>query len=217
MTEPEPSSPSERRRQGLRKTGARAGAVAFAAIRVIRATRRIVWGLAQVLLALIVIFEEWGWRPLAALLGRLAKLATVARIEALVASLPPYPALAVFALPSLLLLPIKLFSFWLIAGGHLVSAGVLFIGAKLVGTALVARIFMLTRPALMQLGWFARAYYTFTPWKEALFAGIRQSWAWRYGRLLKVRIKGAVRATWLRWKPAVEPLIARAKALLRRS
>lgn len=36
------------------------------------------------------------------------------------------------------------------------------LAAKLVGTALAARLFQLTHPALMQLHWFARLY---APWK----------------------------------------------------
>jgi hypothetical protein len=40
----------------------------------------------------------------------------------------------------------------------------------------------------------ARAYNWFIPWKDAVFAQIRSSWVWRYGRMLKRRIKlGSVR------------------------
>src|SRR5262245_22360253 len=38
-----------------------------------RLAKPLLKGLAQILLGLIIIFEEWGWRPLAALLGRLAR------------------------------------------------------------------------------------------------------------------------------------------------
>ena len=62
-----------------------------------------------------------------------------------------------FALPTLLLLPLKLLALLLIAKGQVILAGLLFVAAKVVATALIARLFMLTQPALMQIGWFAWA------------------------------------------------------------
>ena len=41
----------------------------------------------------------------------------------------------------------------------------------------------------MRIGWFKWLYNRVMPWKEALFASIRASWAWRYGRIVKARIK----------------------------
>jgi hypothetical protein len=148
------------------------------------------------LLALIVLFEEWGWRPLAAALAKLARWRLWARAEALVADLPPYLALCVFALPTALLFPLKLLALFLIAKGQAVAAALLFAAAKVVGTALVARIFQLTQPALMRIPWFAWAYARFMPWKEAVFAAIRQTWAWRYGRVLKARVKKVAEPVW---------------------
>lgn len=178
----------------------------------LRQTVRVAWAiakpplmaLANILLALIVLFEEWGWRPLVALLGMLARFAPIARLEALIATLPPYAALCVFALPTSLLLPLKFVAMWLLANGHVATATALFIGAKIVSTALIARVFMLTKPALMRIGWFARAYTWFIPWKEALFAQIRASWVWRYGRMLKTRVKLEVKQAWARTKPGFD-------------
>lgn len=214
MAEPEHTEPAPRR--GLRKTAARAGAVAWAALKAIRAARFVLRRCIEAVLALIILFEEWGWRPLAALLARLGRLAPIARLEAAIASLPPYPALLVFALPGLALLPLKLLALSLIATGHVVSAGLLFVGAKVVGTALVARIFQLTQPKLMQLAWFARLYNIFMPWKEALIARVRQSPVWQAGKAIKERAKTAAKAAWARWQPALEPIVARLRSLLRR-
>jgi hypothetical protein len=147
----------------------------------------------EVVLALILLFEEWGWRPLVALVGGLRRFLAWQRLEDWLASLPPYGALAAFVLPSALVLPLKLLSLWLVADGRAVAAGALFIAAKLVGTAFVARIFVLTRPKLMAIPWFAWAYGRIVPWQEALFARIRGSWAWRYGRILKERARRRLR------------------------
>lgn len=155
----------------------------------------------QVIAALIVLFEEWGWRPLVAALGQLARFRVWARMELWIASLPPYGALAVFALPTTLLLPLKFVAAWLLANGQVMAAGGLFLAAKVASTALIARVFLLTKPALMQIEWFARAYNWFMPWKEAIFAEIRGSWAWRYGRMVKSRVKLGIKHTWARWVP----------------
>lgn len=155
----------------------------------------------NIVAALIVLFEEWGWRPLADLLGLIARLRIVARLELWIAGLPPYAALLVFALPTTILLPVKLIGLWLLSQGQALAAGGVLVGAKVVSTALVARIFMLTKPALMRIGWFAWSYGKFIPWKEALFARIRASWAWRYGRMVKTTIRHEAKRAWQRWKP----------------
>ena len=172
----------------------------------------------EILLALIIVFEEWGWRPLADLLGRLARWRPWAAVESVIIRLPPYAALVVFALPTLLLLPLKFLALLLIAKGQVILAGLLFVAAKVVATALIARLFMLTQPALMQIGWFAWSYDTVMPWKEALTARVRASWAWRVGRVVKERAKRAVAAEARRWRPtllALKPVLAAAAAKVR--
>jgi hypothetical protein len=163
-------------------------------------------GALNVAAALIVLFEEWGWRPLSELLARLAKFAPVAAIERWIAGLPPYAALLVIALPTTLLLPLKLVAVWLLANEYFTTATLLFLGAKVASTALIARVFILTKPALMQIAWFQRAYNWFVPWKDALFAEIRSSWAWRYGRMVKTRVKLEIARAWKRLHPRVAAL-----------
>jgi hypothetical protein len=204
-----PLTPPEPPRRGLKRTAARAGAVAYAALRAIRVTRALVRGLLSFLLAVVIAFEEWGWKPLAALLGQLARFRSIAALENLVRALPPYPALLVFALPSLLVLPLKLVSLWLIATGHVVLAALLFIGAKVVGTALLARIFQLTQPQLMRLGWFASLYNTVVPWKDALVARAKATAVWQAASALKARIKSALKPSWDALKPRIAELAAR--------
>jgi hypothetical protein len=171
----------------------------------------------QIVAALILLFEEWGWKPLSEALAWLARFPLVARLEALISRLPPYAALAVFALPTAILLPVKLVAMWLLAKGQVATATATFVAAKIASTALVARIFVLTRPSLMQIGWFARAYTWFMPWKERLFAQIRASWVWRYGRMMKRRVSLAIKRVWARWGPAVRQravlLLERARAI----
>ncbi len=101
----------------------------------------------QVLAALVLLFEEWGWEPLVRALQRLSRFKVWARIEQAIAALPPYGALAAFVLPSALLLPVKFTALFLMAQGHVITATLVFIAAKVVSTALFARVFQLTQPA----------------------------------------------------------------------
>jgi len=191
--------------------------VFVAALWVLRELARTAWSLARapiifalnVVVALFVLFEEWGWRPLSELLARLARFSPIAAIERWIASLPPYPALLVFALPTSLLLPLKFVAVWLLANDQWWAATVLFAGAKVVSTALIARVFILTKPALMQLEWFARAYNWFVPWKEHLFGVIRASWPWRYGRMVKNRVNHEAKRAWARIRPQVMAYLER--------
>jgi len=160
--------------------------------------------------ALIVVFEEWGWRPLADLLGKLARYSPFAWIENRIRVLPPYGALAIFALPSVSLFPLKLLALYLIAQGKTVMAAALFAGAKVVGTALIARLYMLTEHALMRIGWFKWAYDLLMPYKKALVEWVHDSWAWRYGRVVKWRLMSVV-------KPIAAAVRSRLAALFRRS
>ncbi len=131
------------------------------------------------LLALVLIFEEWGWEPLQRLIGRLARLPLWARMEALIRGLPPYAALLAFCVPTLLLFPVKLLALYWIGKGHAVLGLVVVLVAKMLGTAAVARLFALTHPALMRLPWFARLYGRWKPWKDSLIAQMKASTAWR--------------------------------------
>lgn len=151
--------------------------------------RRILRFVFTAIAALVLLFEEWGWEPLAALLARLARLPLFAWIERRIAALPPWGALLVFFVPMLALLPVKLLALYLFGTGHASAGLVLLIGAKLAGTALVARLFTLTQPALMRLAWFAHWYPRWKNWKDVLFDKVRQSALWRAGRHFKRRVK----------------------------
>jgi hypothetical protein len=155
----------------------------------------------NVLAALLLLFEEWGWRPLNNLLAQLARFRIWAMAELWIAGLPPYGALVALGIPTAILVPAKLFGVYLLALGHIVSAVIVLVLAKLASTALIARIFILTKPALMQIGWFQRAYDIFVPWQEALFTWIRTSWVWRYGRVVKWRTRNFLRRSWTALRP----------------
>jgi hypothetical protein len=142
--------------------------------------------------ALLILFEEWGWAPLARGLGRIARWAPVRRLERRIVGLAPRIALVVLFVPMLALLPIKIGALWLVGLGRVAVGLTILVLAKILGTGLVARLFMLTQPQLMRLGWFARAYRRWIAWKTRVIASLVQSPGWIAARALALR----VRALW---------------------
>lgn len=138
----------------------------------------------------IVIFliEDLLIRRLGRQLGRLAGWPPIARAEAWAARLPPYGALALFLLPSTLIVPEKLFVIWLLHNHqYWLAIGVL-IGAKLFATAVVGRILSICHPTLSQLGWFRRADNWVRLTRNRIHGAIRSTWLWQAGEQLKKRI-----------------------------
>jgi hypothetical protein len=156
---------------------------------------RLLKGLFGWSLALVILFEEWGWEPLQRLLAWIGRWPPLRWIEHGVQRLSPYAALALFGLPTLMLVPVKLGALWLIGKGQVVAGAMVIVSAKVVGTAVVARLYTLTQPALMRLGWFAALHGRWTRWKIALLDRVRASRPWRAARMLKQRI----RQRWLAW------------------
>ena len=149
------------------------------------------------LAALLMFVEEVLWETLKRVMATLGKLPVIHAIEERISRLPPYGAAAVFLLPGAMLLPIKIGALWLLANGHAVMGCQLIIAAKLVGTALVARIFTLTRPQLMTLAWFAFIYNTIMRWRAVLYGWVIASGAWQRVETLRARMRAWVS----RWKP----------------
>jgi hypothetical protein len=131
------------------------------------------------LIALVLLFEEWGWEYLAAALAWFGRLPGLRWIERRIRRLPPYAALGLFVVPLLTLLPLKLLALYWLGHGHTVLGISVIITAKVVGTAITARLFMLTQPTLMKLAWFARLYGRWMAFKTRALARVRASAAWR--------------------------------------
>jgi hypothetical protein len=140
------------------------------------------------MIALVLLFEEWGWKPLSAWVNaRLSRIAP--QVEHAILLLPPYASLLVFATPMILLLPAKLLVLYLFSIGQMVLGLMLLIATKLIGTALLAWLFHVTQPALMKLSWFAKWYPRWKAWKDHLLEQVRSSPLWLAGMRLKQQAK----------------------------
>ena len=155
--------------------------------------RRVVRYAFLAVVALVLIFEEWGWEPLANVVARLAKLPFFAWLERKIQALAPWVAVAIFFLPALALLPIKLLALFLIGRGHTFMGLLVLLSAKIAGTAVLARLFTLTQPALMRLAWFAHWYPRWKRWKDGLLAMVKATSLWQSGTRMRHRAQAAWR------------------------
>jgi hypothetical protein len=112
------------------------------------------------------------------------------RLRAWIRSLPPYPSLALFSVPVIILEPIKPLAAYLVATGQFLSGIAAFIGCELLKLVLVERLFHLTRDKLMRIPAFAWAYGKIAEMK----AWLQATEAWRAVRA----VSGAVKDTMAR-------------------
>jgi hypothetical protein len=99
-----------------------------------------------------------------------AKHLALRRLRAWIRSLRPYPSLALFSVPVILLEPVKPVAAYLAATGQIVSSVLTLVVGELLKLVLVERLFSLTRDKLMKIPAFAWAYTKFQQakaWLEA--------------------------------------------------
>jgi hypothetical protein len=145
------------------------------------------------LAAVIILLEDWLWDDLARLAAAIGRLPIFRQIEALIVKLPPYAALALFAVPSALLVPVKLIALYFIAHGHAMVGLLTVAAAKIAGTALVARLFTLTRPKLLRIAWVAWLYERFIAFKTRMYAAIKATAAYRAAHQIHLRVRRALK------------------------
>jgi hypothetical protein len=143
--------------------------------------------------AVVIAVEEWGWRPLTAWAARLARWPPLMHLEAHIRATSPGVALVLFAVPAVLLFPVKLLALWLMHLGHAALGVAIIVLAKLLGTALVGRLFIITEPQLMRFAWFARAVGWWRATKLRVRAALERSAGWQ--ALLRARRRLSL---WLR-------------------
>ena len=157
-----------------------------------------------IVLAIIFLIEAWLWRHLGPIVERFVALLPLRGVKAWVAGtvrkLPPAATLVVFVVPLIVLFPLKLVGLWLLAHKQWFAAGMVIVLAKLVGVAVTAFVFDVTKPKLLKLNWFRWLYehvLRWLDWAHQLVAPIRQ----RIRRMLRIfRPKRAGRALRLLWR-----------------
>src|SRR6478752_4125626 len=94
-------------------------------------------------------------RPLSAWIGRLRILQ---RLNTWIATLAPYPALALFSVHVVILEPVKPIGALRVSAGHVMEGTLTIVLGEILKITLVERLFRLTRDRLMQIPIFAFLY-----------------------------------------------------------
>jgi hypothetical protein len=107
------------------------------------------------------------------------------RVCAWIRSLPPYPTLALFSVPVILLEPVKMVAAYMAATGQILWAAVTFAIGEVLKLVLVERLFELTKTTLMKIPAFAWAYNHYSRAR----AWAKQTVAWKFVRAMWLSLR----------------------------
>jgi hypothetical protein len=153
---------------------------------------RFLKSVAVALAAVVILFEEWLWEPLKRMMMAFSRLPVIRQLAAFISRLPPVAALALYLVPVVTLVPFKIAGLWLIGQGHTIFGISTFLAAKVIGTALLAWLFSLTKPALMQIGWFAKGYVWVVGISDAAHEWLHRQPIYRAMRTMLERMRALV-------------------------
>jgi hypothetical protein len=122
----------------------------------------------------------------------LAKLLAFCGLKAWIASMRPYPTLALFAVPVVVLEPAKPFAGYLAATGH-VAAGLLVFGcAEILKLVIVERLFSVSRDKLLSIPAFAWLYGEYRRIIDMMTRTAAWQMVWRWSKTVQYSIRGLV-------------------------
>jgi hypothetical protein len=127
--------------------------------------------------------------PLSRWIGQLRILQP---LNAWIAGLRPYPALALFSVPVVILEPVKPVGAFLLSEGYIVEGALTICAGEILKITLVERLFRLTRDRLMQIPAFAflyRYWIRFHDWMTS-----SEVWRWACNQIArwKLRFQSAI-------------------------
>jgi hypothetical protein len=133
-------------------------------------------------LAVLYILIDAVFMTVAKLIGDwIAKRLPLRELCAWIRSLRPYPSLALFSVPVIILEPVKPAAAYLAATGQFAKSAFMLIMGELLKLVLIERLFRLTRDKLMKISAFAWTYSKFCEVK----AWLESTEAWRTMRRLR--------------------------------
>jgi hypothetical protein len=126
----------------------------------------------------------------------MAKKRHFERMRLWIVSLRPYPALALFAVPVVILEPAKPLAGYLLGTGHFFAGAVTFITAEVLKLTLVDRLFQLNRKKLLSIPAFSWAYQY---WRHMMIM-VESMKVWRASRKLVANFAQMFRTLWFQSK-----------------
>jgi hypothetical protein len=83
------------------------------------------------------------------------------RLRRIIEGLGPYQSLVLLAIPTALVEPLKLIAVAVAGDGHWITGTVMIVAAYAASFVLVERLFLIVKPKLLMLPWFARLWTRF--------------------------------------------------------
>lgn len=157
---------------------------------------------------IFVLFEEWLWFRLLRFMKFVWALPVFKQIENWMRRQNKWVSLVMFMIPELLFIPMKLSVVWLFGNHHPYLGVMIFLTAKVVGTASFAWLYSVTEAKITEFGWIC--------WIRDRFIAVR-SWAhkwlqaqsiyqWVHSEIVRLR---TVREHWLKRRSRAAVIVAR--------
>lgn len=138
------------------------------------------------LLAIFLLIEEWLWDSLTAFGRSLSQCLHLEQFEQWLSRTTAAMALVAFIIPLLIVTPINLIAFKLLANGLILQSLLMEVLAKLLGTLLVARVFALAKPQLLTFTFLRITYTTITRWLQWAHQKIAETALYRWAKRSKI-------------------------------
>ena len=90
--------------------------------------------------------------------------------------LGPYQSLLILAIPLAIVEPLKLVALFVVGEGHFVAGVLIMIFAYAGSLFVTERLFLVLKPKLLTLSWFAVAWQWFVTVRDKLICWLRQTW-----------------------------------------
>jgi hypothetical protein len=97
-------------------------------------------------------------------------------IQRFLKGLGPYQSLSILAVPLAIVEPLKLIALFVIGGGHFIAGILVMICAYAGSLFITERLFVVLKPKLLTLLWFAVAWRWFVAGRDNLFYWLRRMW-----------------------------------------
>jgi hypothetical protein len=90
--------------------------------------------------------------------------------------LGPYQSLLILAVPLAIVEPLKLVALFVVGGGHFIAGVLVMICAYAGSLFITERLFVVLKPKLLTLPWFAFGWRWFVTARDKLFSWLRRTW-----------------------------------------
>ena len=160
--------------------------------------------------AAVLLFEEWLWDHSTAIAKRLGRLPLLSLVQAWIRRRSQWQAMALFIVPVLVVYPLKAAAVYAMTRGYVALGVSSFVLAKVLATAVFARLFQLTEPAITKIHWVRHGRDAFLRWRAFIHRWLNSQPAYRKARGLirgmsarmRLRYRAAYRLRKLQRRPA---------------